>query len=106
MRHWLIWTTSGVAAGAPAIIVVVALAGAGHGTYFPAALLFPFTMLLALWVGTISPPLVALALVQYPVYGLLLAKLKGSQQALQYVFSLHAIAALIAGIAVAMSDGF
>ena len=106
MRTWLLWATSGAVLGAVAAIFVVMAAAAGHGTYLPAALLFPFTMLLALGLDTISPPLVALALAQFPIYGVILAKLRGSPQAQQYVLATHVISATIAGIAVAASDSF
>ena len=49
----------------------VLAAGGGHGTYLPAALLFPFTMLLASFTSSIAAPAVALAVLQFPAYGYL-----------------------------------
>ena len=47
--------------------------GAGHGSYVFAKLLFPFTMALTPAFGDIIvAPLIVLAVVQYPIYGLLL----------------------------------
>jgi hypothetical protein len=43
--------------------------GAGHGDYLLAKLLFPFTMLSTLALGSITPPFVLLALAQFPAYG-------------------------------------
>jgi hypothetical protein len=56
--------------------LVIAAAGAGHGTYIPAAILFPYTMTIAPALGTIAPALIALALLQYPIYGLLIGVAK------------------------------
>src|SRR5262245_47802755 len=55
-------------------------AGAGHGHYEFARLFFPYTMLLTRLTGdTITLPLMALALIQFPLYGLVigLAAAKG-----------------------------
>lgn len=53
-------------------IVATVCAGAGHGTYVPAKICFPYTMLLTMVDGRISNRLIALALIQFPVYGLLI----------------------------------
>lgn len=47
-------------------------AGAGHGGYLLAKLLFPFTMLSTVTVGSITMPLFLLALAQFPTYGWLI----------------------------------
>lgn len=44
-------------------------AGAGHGGYFIAKVLFPFTMLSTFVLGSITMPFVLVALAQSPVYG-------------------------------------
>ncbi len=59
--------------GLLAIACSVAEAGGGHGTYYLAKLFFPYTMSLAPLAGSITPPLIVLALVQFPAYGILLA---------------------------------
>lgn len=47
----------------------IASAGAGHGHYVAAKVLFPVTMLSTLAVGSITTPLLLLGAVQFPVYG-------------------------------------
>ena len=51
----------------------VLLAGGGHGTYLPAKLLFPYTMISAFWFGRITVPLIVFSIIQFPVYGFTLA---------------------------------
>ena len=58
----------GVVATAALGFLSIVLSGAGHGTYVPAALFFPYTMLLSFATGEIGPTGVALAVCQYPVY--------------------------------------
>lgn len=53
-----------VLAGGIALVVAVVAAGAGHGTYVPAILLFPYSMLMASFAGAITPVLLALAVAQ------------------------------------------
>ncbi len=45
-------------------------AGAGHGSYFLAKILFPFTILLAGLFGSITAPFMLLAVAQFPIYGI------------------------------------
>lgn len=52
--------------------VSVLAAGAGHGTYLPARILFPFTMFSTILCGSITTPFIAIGLVQFPLYGFLL----------------------------------
>jgi hypothetical protein len=51
-----------------ALAVCVLLAGGGHGSYFVAKLLFPYTMALTYSTDTISSVGMMLALGQYPAY--------------------------------------
>jgi hypothetical protein len=52
-----------------AVMLAFVSAGFGHGHYRAARMLFPYTMLIAgLTDGAISPPLVVLALGQFPFY--------------------------------------
>ncbi len=44
-------------------------AGAGHGNYFLAKVLFPFTMLSTFVLGSITAPFILVALAQFPIYG-------------------------------------
>ena len=52
----------------------VAAAGAGHGTYIPAKLLFPFTMLAGVFGDSITLPYLIVALVQFPLYRFILGR--------------------------------
>jgi len=62
------------------LLAAVASAGAGHGSYLLAKILFPFTMLSTLVFSSIIVPAIALAVLQFPFYGFILgrANVKGS----------------------------
>ena len=60
----------GVLVTIPAIALAVASGGAGHGNYVAARLLFPYSMLLTSQTHYISSPLILIALLQFPMYGL------------------------------------
>lgn len=51
----------------------IASAGAGHGDYGMARILFPYTMLSVRWNGVITPFHVGVAVAQWPLYGLILS---------------------------------
>jgi hypothetical protein len=75
-RNTVFAVIAGVVAGAlitlPALFVAVISAGAGHGDYVAARLLFPFPMLLTVIDGSIGVPSIVVALLQFPLYGALL----------------------------------
>src|SRR5215472_14499995 len=53
-----------------AALLAIASAGAGHGNYLFARVLFPYTMLLTrLTDDTVTLPLIVLGLAQFPLYG-------------------------------------
>ena len=52
-----------------ALIVAVCSTGAGHGSYFLAKILYPYTMLSTHSHEMITPPFVILAVLQMPIYG-------------------------------------
>jgi len=58
--------------GIVALVIVLAVAAGGHGSYAPAMVLFPYSMIAANLLNRITSPLVLLALIQYPIYGVLL----------------------------------
>jgi len=60
------------AGGILALAIAVLCAGAGHGTYLPAMLLFPYAMLMSVGGHTITNDAIVLGLLQYPGYGLFL----------------------------------
>ncbi len=56
-----------------ALLLGMASAGAGHGNYFLAKILFPYTMLSTFLFQSITDAFFMLAIVQFPLYGFLLA---------------------------------
>ena len=54
------------------LFLVVSFAGGGHGTYLPAKLMYPFSMLAAEFEGQIGFGAIMLAIVQIPTYVLIL----------------------------------
>jgi hypothetical protein len=55
------------------VLLSIGFAGAGHGTYLPAKLLFPYSMLLpSLRGNAITGPLIAVATIQFPAYFLII----------------------------------
>jgi hypothetical protein len=82
-----------------AAVLAVASGGAGHGHYLMARLLFPHSMLLTRLTGdTIAVPLIALALVQFPLYWIVVRKaIRGSVgwDAVALLGGAHAIAVVL-----------
>jgi len=60
--------------GIPLAAIAVFACGAGHGSYLPMRVFFPFTMFSAFLFGTITAPFVVIGLVQFPLYGFLLGR--------------------------------
>jgi hypothetical protein len=70
-RYVLLGVLTGIVLGGVALVVAWAYAGAGHGTYTPAKILFPYTMYFAMaLIGRITVPLLLLAVLEFPAYGL------------------------------------
>lgn len=81
-----------------AIFLGLASAGAGHGNYFLAKVLFPFTMLSTALFGEINLLCFIFALIQYPLYGCLLAfgiLMKREHLTFKILGALHLLAVLI-----------
>jgi hypothetical protein len=55
-----------------ALLLGVGSAGAGHGDYRLAMLLFPYTMLSTAVFDSITFPFIVLAIIQFPLYGIAL----------------------------------
>jgi hypothetical protein len=71
------------------LLVTIMFAGGGHGTYFPAKIIFPFTMLLANLNNEIGLIGLIIALFQIPIYSrILMAKPKWKY----FVFGIHLFA--------------
>ena len=56
-----------------ALLLGIASAGAGHGDYFWAKILFPYTMFSTFLFKSINDPFILLGIIQFPVYGFILA---------------------------------
>jgi hypothetical protein len=54
------------------LFITVLAAGGGHGSYMPAKLLFPWTMAATAFTREIAQPFIAVAIAQYPAYGIAL----------------------------------
>ena len=52
------------------LLLAIGSAGAGHGDYFLAKILFPFTMLSTIFINSIILPFIILAIIQFPFYSL------------------------------------
>lgn len=80
------------------LLLAIGSGGAGHGDYFYAKLLYPYTMLLALGEGTIWLPAILLAVFQFPLYGLiysLAAKRRKQAIAAIVLVIAHALAVIL-----------
>jgi predicted lysophospholipase L1 biosynthesis ABC-type transport system permease subunit len=102
LRPSLIGVVCGLVVGAIAGLISVAAAAGGHGTDVPAALLFPFSTILATWFGSFTPVAVAVALAQFPLYGLLASRWRRSSLTF-CVAGVHILAIALATIAVSRS---
>src|SRR5438105_4422954 len=71
IRGSLIGLALGALITIPFLALAVFCAGGGHGTYAPAKFLFPVAMIFAVGRESITPPIIGLALVQFPLYGLI-----------------------------------
>lgn len=72
MKSARFWTTitASILVTPVALLMALFSAGAGHGSYSIAKILFPYTMLSAF---PITEPFMVLAVIQFPIYGLILA---------------------------------
>ena len=73
------------------MLLAIAAAGAGHGTYLVAGLLFPFTMLSTVWTKSITAPFMILACVQFPLYGAVIGSDRSSAGFRMRAFAIGAI---------------
>lgn len=64
----------GAVIAAPAILAAILSGGAGHGSYIAARVLFPFSMLLTWLEGSIGPVAMGVGLLQFPLYGAMIAR--------------------------------
>jgi hypothetical protein len=98
MTRSLMGTALGALLGAACLYLAVIAGGVGHGTYFPAKALFPFTMLSVVFTPSITTPFIVLAFLQFPLYGLFLGALYRSPRfwiAVTSLSLLHVAAAVV-----------
>ena len=86
----------GVLLELPTIFAAIISGGAGHGDYIAARALFPSSMLLTLLEGRIGEFSIGVALLQFPIYGMLLgwSIVRRNYLPAIAVASLHVIAAI------------
>jgi hypothetical protein len=74
MRHSEFWKPLIISLVATPICLFLGMAsaGAGHGSYFLAKALFPYTMLSTIFFESITAPFILLAVIQIPFYGVIL----------------------------------
>jgi len=70
-RLGVLLVTGSTVIGAGLLYLAVAAAQVGHGTYVPAMMLFPYTMLSAVALDAITAPFAIVAVIQFPLYGIL-----------------------------------
>jgi hypothetical protein len=94
IRFWLPVVVSLVVTPICLFLAVIS-AGAGHGGYLAAKILFPVTMLSTFLFHSITAPFILLAVVQFPVYGVILG-VAGTQRRLLttalVLLAIHAVA--------------
>jgi hypothetical protein len=69
-----------------AVVVVVAAEG-GHGSYYLAKMLFPYTMASTAFTSYITRPIVCLGVLQFPAYGLILDWARSTGRQGQYAIA-------------------
>lgn len=74
------------------LLIVILAMGGGHGTYVPAKVVYPYSMLISILInneiGTLS---IIIAIIQVPIYSLFFVK---KPKWKFYVIGIHAIAAI------------
>lgn len=80
------------------VYIGVASSGVGHGNYLFAKILFPFTMLSTIVFNSITLPAMAVAVAQFPAYGLILGVATKRRRLREIATSLILIHVLAVGI--------
>ena len=80
------------------LLIAFLSAGAGHGGYLFTKILLPFTMLSTVAADQITLPFVLLAILQFPLYGVLLGlanRVKRFRNAILLISVVHSIAVVL-----------
>ncbi len=88
----------------PTLLICILAAGGGHGTYLPAKLFFPITMLSTAVLKSITAPFAVIAAIQYPILGAILfvAKVQGKYK--PYALNIGIIHAILSFSALIFSS--
>lgn len=89
----------------PCLALVVFLAAGGHGSYFPATLLFPAAMLSPLFTSHISHVGIGLAVLQFPIYGAFVGSTDETQEISSRLGIVVIVHALLVGACLLTSSG-
>jgi hypothetical protein len=100
------WCLVGMAVTPVCLALAWISAGAGHGTYGMARVFYPYSMLLVRLTGSLTTPLLVLAVTQFPMYGCVLGLSVSHprmRHALLILFALH-VAAVVGTFSGLLSD--
>src|SRR5687767_7372279 len=64
------------------ILICIFLMGGGHGWYIPTFVTFPWATFNTIWQDQLSKILLIIGIFQFPVYGIMIDKSKGSKRKL------------------------
>jgi hypothetical protein len=87
-----------------ALLLGIGSGGAGHGDYFWAKVLFPYTMLSAFLFGSIILPFILLAVAQFPLYGIGLGYTRGGGRFARLAIILLLVHAAAAAVVFLLAD--
>ncbi|MCC9165602.1 hypothetical protein [Pontibacter harenae] len=86
------------------LIIALLLAGGGHGWLEPAIILFPLGLLSIVVTDSLNVVSLLLAVIQYPLYGLLLDKAQAINQLKRFTISILLFHLLLVVIILVMRD--
>jgi hypothetical protein len=104
LRRSIIGLALGLFVGAACLYIALTAGGAGHGTYMPAKILFPFCMLSVVFGHSITTPFVSLAFLQFPLYGLILGAVFRSSRFRSVAISLSVLHIVVLIVVLKFSD--
>lgn len=96
MARWIGGLLLGAVVGGIAFLIALGFIGPGNGNDVPAVLLFPFTRLVSAYFEVGAPVLLGLALLQYPIYGVVIGHLWPLRRGSVCIIAIHVAAAALA----------
>jgi hypothetical protein len=85
--------------------IIIVAAGAGHGSYVPAKLIFPVGMLGPVFRQSLTPPWVIAVVLQFPIYGLLIGRAYHSRRVRLTALCVAAFHFLVAAVSFVCDHG-